>query len=149
MQQHNNDHPSIVQNIGGDQNQVVGGNIIHGDAHIHLHGDTHQHQPPGGQEATRLEKVESVILVCLCLASLSLSTLINFSSEQNIDKAEKWPGSQEPEDANYLTDLPKCDTSVTQDTVVETKSVPERISKEIDRSLRKTGKELRRWKKKW
>ena len=51
--------------------------------------------------------MESVILVCLCLASLSLSTLINFSSEQNIDKAEKWPGSQEPEDANYLTDLPK------------------------------------------
>ena len=87
----NNDHPSIVQNIGGDQNQVVGGNIIHGDAHIHLHGDTHQHQPPGGQEATRLENVESVILVCLCLASLSLSTLINFSSEQNIDKTEKWP----------------------------------------------------------
>ena len=43
-------HPSIVQNIGGDQNRVVGGNIIHGDAHIHLHGDTHQHQPPGGQE---------------------------------------------------------------------------------------------------
>ena len=43
-------HPSIVQNIGGDQNRVVGGNIIHGDAHIHLHGDTHQHQPPAGQE---------------------------------------------------------------------------------------------------
>ena len=48
--QNNKNHPSVVQNIGGDQNRVVGGNIIHGDAHIHLHGDTHQHQAPGGQE---------------------------------------------------------------------------------------------------
>ena len=36
----------------------------------------------------------------------------------------------------------------TQDTHVENRSVPERISKEIDRSSRKTSKELKRWKKK-
>ena len=32
--------PSVVQNIDGEHHKVVGGNIIHGDAHFHIHGDT-------------------------------------------------------------------------------------------------------------
>ena len=87
--QHNNDHPSIVQNIGGDQNQVVGGNIIHGDAHIHLHGDTHQHQPPGGQEARGSEMVESASSILDTevedmLASLNLMSLQHIFREEEL-----------------------------------------------------------------
>ena len=31
---------SVVQNVDGERHKVVGGNIIHGDAHFHIHGDT-------------------------------------------------------------------------------------------------------------
>ena len=31
---------SVVKNIDGEHHKVVGGNIIHGDAHFHIHGDT-------------------------------------------------------------------------------------------------------------
>ena len=31
--------PSVVQNVDGEHNKVVGGNTFYGDAHIHIHGD--------------------------------------------------------------------------------------------------------------
>ena len=31
---------SVVQNIAGEHHKVVGGNIIYGDAHIHIHSET-------------------------------------------------------------------------------------------------------------
>ena len=31
---------SVVQNVDGERHKVVSGNIIHGDAHFHIHGDT-------------------------------------------------------------------------------------------------------------
>ena len=31
---------SVIQNVDGEHHKVVGGNIIHGDAHFHIHGDT-------------------------------------------------------------------------------------------------------------
>ena len=42
--------PSVVQNIGGEHHKVVGGNIIHGDAHFHIHGDTTSSKKDGKEE---------------------------------------------------------------------------------------------------
>ena len=76
-------HPSIVQNIGGDQNRVVGGNIIHGDAHIHLHGDTHQHQAPGGQEMVESSSILDPRVEDM-LTSLNLMCLQHIFREEEL-----------------------------------------------------------------
>ena len=120
--------PSIVQNIGGDQNQVVGGNIIHGDAHIHLHGDTHQHQPPGGQE-----RVESYSF--LDPEVEDMLTSLNLMSLQNIFREEELT----------MEDLSK----MTRDDLkglIGLKKIKHRISIMEEIYRRKTTKELEKWK---
>ena len=76
-------HPSIVQNIRGDQNRVVGGNIIHGDAHIHLHGDTHQHQQTGGQEMVESSSILDTEVEDM-LTSFNLMCLQNIFREEEL-----------------------------------------------------------------
>ena len=33
------DTPSLVQNVGGQHHNIIGGNTIHGDAHFHIHNE--------------------------------------------------------------------------------------------------------------
>ena len=57
---------SVVQNVAGEHHKVVGGNIIHGDAHFHIHGDTTSSKKDGKAEkvtsAGRLDPEVEVIL---------------------------------------------------------------------------------------
>ena len=121
-------HPSIVQNIGGDQNRVVGGNIIHGDAHIHLHGDTHQHQAPGGQEMVESSSILDTEVEDM-LASFNLMSLQNIFREEELT----------------MEDLSK----MTRDDLkglIGLKKIKHRISIMEQIYRRKTTKELEKWK---
>ena len=121
-------HPSIVQNIGGDQNRVVGGNIIHGDAHIHLHGDTHQHQQTGGQEMVESSSI-------LDTEVEDMLTSLNLMSLQNIFREEELT----------MEDLSK----MTRDDLkglIGLKKIKHRISIMEEIYRRKTTKELEKWK---
>ena len=121
-------HPSIVQNIGGDQNRVVGGNIIHGDAHIHLHGDTHQHQQTGGQEMVESSSILDTEVEDM-LASFNLMSLQNIFREEELT----------------MEDLSK----MTRDDLkglIGLKKIKHRISIMEEIYRRKTTKELEKWK---
>ena len=48
----NPEKSSVVQNVDGEHLKVVGGNIIHGDAHFHIHGDS-------SKNVNKAEKVTS------------------------------------------------------------------------------------------
>ena len=66
--------PSAVQNVAGEHHKVVGGNIIHGDAHFHIHGDTTSSKKDGKAEkvtsAGPLDSEVETMLTKLNLMSL-------------------------------------------------------------------------------
>ena len=65
---------SVELNVEGENNKVVGGNIIHGDAHFHIHGDTTSSKKDGKAEkvtsARSLDPEVEVMLTKLNLMSL-------------------------------------------------------------------------------
>ena len=63
-----------MQNVAGEHHKVVGGNIIHGVAHFHIHGDTTSSKRDGKAEkvtsAGSLDPEVEAMLTKLNLMSL-------------------------------------------------------------------------------